>query len=103
MDIPDQPQYDLDDALRRIESLMEATQDFEKFSMGLGMRLALGMGKEIRDGKALGSDTAVWIAAWQKDYGSETAEKAVSVAREFLLNPEKLRQAFAEKLGMPKQ
>jgi hypothetical protein len=92
---------DLDEALRRIEGRLEDTKDFERFCMGLGIRLALGMARELRDGKALGSETAAWLQTWQTDYGAESAEKAVSIAREFLLNPENLKKAFAEKLGAP--
>lgn len=92
----------LDEALKRLEGLLEDTKDMERFCMGLGIRLALGMARELRDAKPLGSETGAWVQGWQDEFGVETVDKAVSIAREFLLRPDKLRQAFAEKLGLPK-
>lgn len=93
---------DLSGMLERLDELLEDTKDFERFRLGLGIKLALGMAREIQQGKAVGSETTAWVQTWQKDYGDESAEKAVSIAREFLLNPDKLRKAFSDRLGMPR-
>jgi hypothetical protein len=93
---------DLDGMLERIDGLLDATKDFERFRLGLGIKLALGMARELQQKKPLGSDTSAWIQEWQKEYGEESAEKIVSIAREFLMNPDKLRQVFSDRLGMPR-
>jgi hypothetical protein len=93
---------DLDGMLERIDELLDATKDFERFRLGLGIKLALGMARELQLRKPLGSDTAAWVQAWHEEYGEESAEKVVSTAREFLMNPDKLRQVFSDRLGMPR-
>jgi hypothetical protein len=94
---------DLDGMLERIEDLLDETKDFERFRLGLGIKLALGMARELQLRKPLGSETSAWILAWHQEYGEESAEKIVSIAREFLMNPDKLRQVFSDRLGMPRE
>jgi hypothetical protein len=91
---------DLDGMLARIDGLLGDTEDFERFRLGLGIKLALGMARELKQGKPLGHETGAWVLGWQKEFGPESTEKAIAIAREFLLNPDKLRKTFAERLGM---
>lgn len=90
----------LDAMLGRIDGLLGDTEDFERFRLGLGIKLALGMARELKNGQPLGSETGAWVHGWQKEFGAESTEKAIAIAREFLLNPDKLRKSFAERLGM---
>ncbi len=99
----EQPQTNpLDGMLERIEGLLHDTQDFERFRLGLGIKLALGMAREIQQGKAPGTETATWVQAWHSEHGAETSDQVVAIAREFLMHPDRLRQAFADRLGMPR-
>ena len=90
----------LDTAVTRIDALIERTEDMERLRVGLGIRLALGMAQELRDGKSLGSETGVLVAEWSKRYGQESVDLIVGIARGFLLKPQELRSAFAERLGL---
>ena len=84
----------------RLDDLIAAEQDETRIRAGMGMRLALGMAQELKEGKALGTDTSALVAAWVEDYGQETVDAAVKVAREFLIKPEELRKSLGQRLGL---
>ena len=88
----------LDETLARLDELIARTENLERLRSGLGMRLALSMAKELRDGKPLGADTAVLVAGWTATHGQDTVDFAVAIAREFLTRPDSLVKDFATRL-----
>ncbi len=66
-------------------------------SLALGMRLAVAMTIELRDGVPLGSQSGILVSTWAVDY-PETTEEAIQVAREFLLHPDTLAKELALRL-----
>ena len=94
---------DLGTALERLDLLLAETKDPERLRMGMGIRLALGMAQELRQGAALGSQTSDLVAAWTEEHGQEAVDRAVQIAREFLLKPDELRKAMAQRLGLDGQ
>lgn len=88
----------LDETLRRLDELIDRTQDVERLRSGLGMRLALTMAQELRDGKPLGTDTTSLVAGWVERHGQDSVDVAVGIAREFLTRPDALVKEFAQRL-----
>lgn len=86
--------------MQRLDDLIAAEQDETRIRAGMGMRLALGMAQELKEGKPLGTDTSALVAIWVEDYGQETVDAAVKVAREFLTKPEDLRKSLGQRLGL---
>jgi hypothetical protein len=86
--------------MQRLDDLIAAEKDETRIRAGMGMRLALGMAQELKDGKPLGADTAPLVAAWVEDYGQETVDEAIKVAREFLTKPDELRKSLGQRLGL---
>lgn len=89
--------------MERLDALIAAESDEERMRAGMGMRLALGMAQELKEGKPLGADTSALVAAWMGEYGQETVDAAVKVAREFLTKPEELRKSLGQRLGLDGQ
>lgn len=97
---------DLGEAMRRMDALIgQAGQsgDPERLRTGMGIRLALGMAQELKDGVPLGSRTGDLVAAWTDEHGADFVDLAVRIAREFLFKPDELRQALGQRLGMEGQ
>jgi hypothetical protein len=88
----------LDETLKRLDELLTRTENVDRLRSGLGMRLALTMAKELRDGKPLGAETAALVAGWTEQHGQESVDMAVSIAREFLTRPDSLVKDFAQRL-----
>lgn len=88
----------LDETLKRLDELIDRTQDVERLRSGLGMRLALAMAKELRDGKTLGAETTALVAGWTERHGEDSVNAAVAIAREFLTRPDTLAKEFAQRL-----
>lgn len=86
---------DLSEVEKRIEHL--ASADEAPTALSLGVRLAVAMAAEMRDGVPVGSRTGAMVAEWSRQW-PRTAEDAVAVARELLLNPGKLKEALGERL-----
>ncbi len=86
---------DLSEVEKRIEHL--ASADEAPTALALGVRLAVAMAAEMRDGVPVGSRSGAMIAGWAKNW-PQTADDAVVVAREFLLNPGKLKETLASRL-----
>jgi hypothetical protein len=93
-------QKNLAEAMRRMDALIEQTDDLERLRTGMGIRLALGMAQELKDGVPLGSRTGELVAAWTGEHGADFVDLAVRVAREFLIKPEELRKALGQRLGL---
>lgn len=93
------PPEDLRKTMERLDDLLSRTEDPERLRMGMGIRLALGMAQELREGAPLGSQTADMVAAWVAEHGQDAVDRAVQIAREFLLKPEELRKALGQRLG----
>ncbi len=81
---------DLTGKISRISSLLEGREQPRSFE--LGILLALKMANEIREGKALGEDTAEIVAEWTEKYPNSVVEEAITHAKEFLLHSETLRE-----------
>ena len=86
--------------MERLDALIAAETDEERMRAGMGMRLALGMAQELKDGKPLGTDSSGLVAAWMHDYGQDAVDAAVKVAREFLTKPDELRKSLGQRLGL---
>lgn len=93
------PPEDLRRTMERLDDLLAQTEDLERLRMGMGIRLALGMAQELREGAQLGSQTAELVAFWVTEHGQDAVDRAVQIAREFLLKPEELRKALGRRLG----
>ena len=88
----------LDETLKRLDELIDRTENLERLRSGLGMRLALTMAHELREYRTLGKLSADLVAGWVERFGQESVDMAVAVAREFLLRPDALAKEFAERL-----
>lgn len=96
---PEHP-LNLSRSIERLDSLLANAGDEEKIRAGMGIRLALGMAQELKDGLPLGTETAELVAGWVEGYGRDTVDAAVAIAREFLTKPEEMRKALGRNLGM---
>lgn len=86
--------------MERLDAMLAAETEEEKIRAGMGIRLALGMARELKDGKPFGTDTGELVAEWMHDYGKDTVDAAIKVAREFLTKPEEMRKALGARLGL---
>ena len=84
--------------IERVEKLLEGKESPRAFELGL--LLALKMGKEIREGKELGSESGDLVASWNGRHPDSIIEEAIAFAKEFLTNPAKLAEKI--KIGMLK-
>lgn len=85
----------IEDRIRRLDELIGSRPDGYK---GLGIRLALGMAQELREGVRVGSRTAELVSRWQEQYPEEWVEEAIAHARAFLTQPARLREEFSVRL-----
>lgn len=94
------PPLSLSRSIERLDALLANAGDEEKIRAGMGIRLALGMAQELKDGLPLGTETADLVAGWMENYGRDTVDAAIAIAREFLTKPEEMRKALGRNLGM---
>ncbi|MFA6661854.1 MAG: hypothetical protein WCS56_02330 [Bacilli bacterium] len=87
-DLKEMESLDLTGKISRITSLLKGREQPRSFE--LGILLALKMANEIREGKALGEDTAAIVAEWTQKYPESVVEEAIAHAKEFLLHSETL-------------
>lgn len=99
---PNKPQS-IEESIQRLDALIKTTQGEDKIRAGLGIRLALGMAQELKSGQELGNETAELVSTWVLQYGSETVNGAVEIARQFLTKPEDMRKALGERLGLEEE
>ena len=90
----------LEDNIARLELLLKnnSPKKEEELTLGLGTRLALGIAKEMKDAKKLGSDTEDLIVTWIKQYGQDSVEKAIAISRSFLTKPDELKKGLEARL-----
>jgi hypothetical protein len=88
----------LPETLKRLDELIDRTENIERLRSGLGMRLALTIAHELREHRNIGEVSAGLVAGWVERFGQDTVDMAVAVAREFLLRPDALAKEFAERL-----
>lgn len=91
---------DIRKTIERLDALLGETKDPERARMGMGIRLALGMAQELREGVPLGSQTGDMVALWTDEWGQDAVDRAVQIARQFLTRPDELRKAMGQKLGL---
>lgn len=89
--------------MARLDALIAAETDESRIRAGMGIRLALGLAQEMKAGKPIGTETTALVVGWVEDYGQETVDAAVKVAREFLTKPEELRKTLGQRLGLDGQ
>lgn len=89
---------DLDARIERLDRLIEEREDGMR---GLGVRLALGLARELREGLAPGSSTADLVAGWMQRFGSEVVDEAISQARVLLKDPSRMADEFRKRLEPP--
>lgn len=92
---------ELDKRIARLDALISERDDAER---GLGLRLALGMAREIRDGRPLGSETGDLLLAWKDAFGEKSVEEAVAQAGALLKNPARMAREIGRRVeGKPSE
>lgn len=89
---------ELDGRIARLDALITERPDPER---GLGLRLALGLARELRTGTALGSETAALVQAWKSRFDDEVVEEAIAQARVLLRDPAGLAAEIGKRLEGP--
>lgn len=87
---------DLDTRIARLDKLLSERPDPER---GLGLRLALGLAKEIRDGLPLGSETGEMVLEWKRTFGDAITEEAIAQARGMVRDPARMTAEIGRRLG----
>ncbi len=92
-DIPDDyrkslEKESLDEQIKRVDELIANAKEVSAYN--LGIKLALLMAKELKEGKAPGSISGETIKKWSDDYYPEFIEEVVGYAREFIIKPHEL-------------
>ncbi|MEK7394345.1 MAG: hypothetical protein AAB214_17440 [Fibrobacterota bacterium] len=99
METPDlNPTDDLKARIERLDQLIASREDGFR---GLGVRLALGLAQELKEGVALGSTTGDMVAGWVTKFGADTVEEAVSHAGVLLKDPARMTDEFRKRLEPP--
>ncbi len=91
---------ELEKSIIRIDAMLEINEDPAKVAPGLGIRLALGMARELAEKRDIGSQTGAMVKRWTKAYDEHTVEAAIGIAREFLINPGEMKKVLAKRLGI---
>lgn len=89
------PKQELDKRIARLDELIAQRDDAER---GLGLRLALGLARELRDGLAPGTETGELVSSWVEDYGASAVDDAVAQARALLKDPASLATEIGRRL-----
>lgn len=92
------PKLELDNRIARLDALIAERDDAHR---GLGLRLALGLAREIRDGVPPGSQTSDLVARWVEDYGPRVVDEAVVQAGALLKDPARLAAEIGRRLEAP--
>ena len=93
-----QDQNNIDDLKSRIERLDKLIAERDDATRGLGVRLALGLALEIREGLAPGSTTSDLVAGWMQRFGGDTVDEAVLHARLLLKDPARMAEEFRKRM-----
>lgn len=86
---------DLDARIARLDTLIAERPDPER---GLGLRLALGLARELHTGSGLGSQTAELLEGWKARFGEEAVEEAIAQARVLIRDPARLATEIGKRL-----
>lgn len=86
---------ELEDRITRLDTLIAQRPDAER---GLGLRLALGLARELALGLQPGSQTASLVADWSTRFDAAVVDEAVAQARLLLRDPAGLAHAIERKL-----
>ena len=89
---------ELDGRIARLDALIAERPDAER---GLGLRLALGLARELRTGTALGSETADLVQEWKTRFGDDVVEEAIAQARVLLRDPARMATEIGKRLEGP--
>jgi hypothetical protein len=87
---------DLDENLKRVDYLLKGSQSAQ--AHGLGIKLALLIAKELQEGLEVGSLSGDAIRQWNREFPESVVEEAVVMARQFLLDPAKIKSKIRQKL-----
>lgn len=86
----------LDENINRVDYLMEGSENPGVHA--LGMKLALTMAKELLEKKEVGTDSGVLVQKWMNEYPESIVEEAIKFSREFLLNPQSIKDELSKRL-----
>lgn len=92
------PLAELDGRIARLDALIAERPDPER---GLGLRLALGLARELRTGTALGSATSALLEDWKTRFDDDVLEEAIAQARVLLRDPARLATEIGKRLEGP--
>jgi hypothetical protein len=87
-----------DELRSRIERLDRLIAERDDGTRGLGVRLALGLALEIRDGLAPGSTTSDLVTGWMERFGADAVDEAVLHARVLLMDPARMAEEFRKRM-----
>ncbi|MBK9578737.1 MAG: hypothetical protein IPO40_16820 [Fibrobacteres bacterium] len=86
---------ELRDRIQRLDGLISQRDDGTR---GLGLRLALGLALELRQGLAPGTETATLVAGWLETYGQDTVDDAVAQARALVKDPAGMARELSRRM-----
>ena len=87
---------DLEEILERIDLLIEDEKEIKPHMVGL--KIALVIADELKNGKQLGSESGNVILKYKEFLTENELEEAIAYARQFITKPEDLSTKLAEKL-----
>lgn len=95
METSDAALQELQERIERLDRLILERDDGVR---GLGVRLALGIALEMREGKSPGTDTMHVVAGWSGRFGEEAVEDAVAQARALLSDPARMAKELQARM-----
>jgi len=95
METSDAALQELQERIERLDRLILERDDGVR---GLGVRLALGIALELREGKSPGTDTMHVVAGWSSRFGEEAVEDAVAQARALLSDPSRMAKELQSRM-----
>lgn len=95
MESTDPALTELRERIARLDQLILERDDGNR---GLGLRLALGLALELRQGMAPGTETASLVAGWLESYGQDTVDDAVAQARALVKDPAGMARELSRRM-----
>ncbi|MGL1903073.1 MAG: hypothetical protein OCC49_13115 [Fibrobacterales bacterium] len=86
----------IDDQIARVDELLANVKEPSAYNFGI--KLALIMAKELKEGNAPGTQSGPFIKQLSTDFYPEFIEEIVGYAREFILKPEDLVAEIGKRL-----
>lgn len=86
---------ELRERIERIDGLIAQRDDGTR---GLGLRLALGLALELRQGMAPGTETGPLVAGWLERFGQDTVDDAVAQARALVKDPAGMARELSRRM-----